>query len=384
MIAEEDPPEYNVTERIRQLNEELAQEDAPDDDRQRSIKFKDNLVDLVAPPPDYPSEDEEEGGLTEGDSRAGNTGRNDTNELSSSATNSDSPRSDKLIHGAKTDKSLHNKGANSPRGSFGPAGRHKENNSRTAAKSKGLTPMTNKKKQTGFQTYDSGRKNNSDKQQAKSEEKHDKDKSKPEKILVERDGTFELLDVNELTAEERQLYLAPAEDENDGPTAANTEPPSSSFQPFPPRDPRPATAGPPISRRTMNFPPRRAQSARLKVENQPILEGFNYTSPYALTAEQKKILREEKKNAEVKEKKQAQLAKMEAQEKNRENNEAFQAWLANKRKEISCKRKQSAEKQKEQKQAEEDKKKVLLNPIKFYIPGPDQGGPTHGDNQLKL
>ena len=109
-------------------------------------------------------------------------------------------------------------------------------------------------------------------------------------------------------------------------------------------------------------PPRRVQSAQVKrVENKPVLEDFHYTSPYALSDQQKRAGREQKKTLADREKKQKELAKMEEQEKSRENNEAFQAWLAHKRREISSKRKEQKEKEKEQKKTDEEKKKVMRN-----------------------
>ena len=58
---EDDPPEYDVADRVRQLNEELAKEPTPSsDERRRSIKFKETLVDLVAPPYDYSDDDDDD------------------------------------------------------------------------------------------------------------------------------------------------------------------------------------------------------------------------------------------------------------------------------------------------------------------------------------
>lgn len=53
-----EPPDYDVRERIQQLNTELEAEEDPGE-RQHRVNFKDDLVDLVAPPPEYPTEDEE-------------------------------------------------------------------------------------------------------------------------------------------------------------------------------------------------------------------------------------------------------------------------------------------------------------------------------------
>ncbi|KAL3882609.1 hypothetical protein ACJMK2_028934 [Sinanodonta woodiana] len=55
---DEDPPEYNVKERLKELNQELANDPTPvENNREPKVLFKENLVDLVAPPPEY-SDDE--------------------------------------------------------------------------------------------------------------------------------------------------------------------------------------------------------------------------------------------------------------------------------------------------------------------------------------
>ena len=72
--TEDDPPEYDVADRVRQLNEELAKEPTPSsDERRRSIKFKETLVDLVAPPYDY-SDDEDDDSKENGNTNANSQG----------------------------------------------------------------------------------------------------------------------------------------------------------------------------------------------------------------------------------------------------------------------------------------------------------------------
>eukprot|EP00058_Branchiostoma_floridae_P000780 XP_002586268.1 hypothetical protein BRAFLDRAFT_132342 [Branchiostoma floridae] len=60
-LMDGDPPEYNVKERLKELNEELAKEPLVEEEsRERKVLFKENLVDLEVPPPDY-SDDEPDG-----------------------------------------------------------------------------------------------------------------------------------------------------------------------------------------------------------------------------------------------------------------------------------------------------------------------------------
>ncbi|XP_060581215.1 coiled-coil domain-containing protein 181-like [Ruditapes philippinarum] len=59
-LPDEDPPEYDVTERLKVLNEELKNDPTPVEKQNESkVGFKSDLIDLVAPPPDF-SDDEGE------------------------------------------------------------------------------------------------------------------------------------------------------------------------------------------------------------------------------------------------------------------------------------------------------------------------------------
>ena len=341
LISEEDPPEYNVAARLRQLNEELAQEADPDDERERSIKFKEDLVDLVAPPPDYPSEEEGEGAT-------------DRTEDSYRTQSPESPR--------KYNDEDFEDSAESPKQS-----EHYEesnNNDDKSVKNKQSSQATADSKKSQNVTRSNGSAAAAGKKRTGVLSKDGSASNTEEKILVERDGKFELIHSEDLTAEERQMYLPQSAGEEDEVGLGGS---SESYEPTPPRNPRPATAGNTSSRRRVtSAPPRRAQSAQAKrVENKPILEDFHYTSPYAITDQQKKTGREQKKAMAERQKKEQQLKKMEEEEKNRENNEAFQAWLAHKRRDLANRRKEDNEKQKEQKKTESERKKV--NVVEYLI-----------------
>ncbi|ESO89154.1 hypothetical protein LOTGIDRAFT_229064 [Lottia gigantea] len=94
-IGEEEPPEYNVKERLLQLNAELANDPTPldSDSRDVRIKFKDNLVDLVAPPPDFSDEEAEP---TVSLKSLQKHKENSDNKLNSS-NNTNSPRNKKCV-----------------------------------------------------------------------------------------------------------------------------------------------------------------------------------------------------------------------------------------------------------------------------------------------
>ncbi|XP_045197008.1 coiled-coil domain-containing protein 181-like isoform X2 [Mercenaria mercenaria] len=60
-LPDEDPPEYDVTERLKILNEELKNDPTPVEKQNESkVVFKSNLIDLVAPPPDFSDEEGED------------------------------------------------------------------------------------------------------------------------------------------------------------------------------------------------------------------------------------------------------------------------------------------------------------------------------------
>lgn len=58
LFIDEDPPEYDVTERLKILNEDLKNDPTPVEKQKESkVGFKQKLVDLVAPPPDFSDEE---------------------------------------------------------------------------------------------------------------------------------------------------------------------------------------------------------------------------------------------------------------------------------------------------------------------------------------
>ncbi len=234
---EDPPPEYDVADRVRQLNEELAREPSPDDDdRDRAIKFKEDLVDLVVPPDDYSDDDEQEG-----------EGRN------------------------------------------------------------------------------SGQENRTD-----GDEQRTSSGGDDELILVERNGKYELVNARDLSAEERAMYGVSG--------GSNTSSPRS-----PTSDGRPSTANGDIrnhSRRRQQ----RVQSAQARpVSHNDDWSNPDYQSPYAISKEQKQELARKQKEKEKKQKKEAELSHKEEENKRRQNDDAFEAWLRKKRDEEAQQRDQDSQ-----------------------------------------
>lgn len=257
-FSEEDPPEYDVKERLKTLNEELANDPTPVEKSNSKVVFKANLVDLVAPPPDYPDEE-------------------------TPRENSETP-----------------------------------------------------------QTQESENSNNS--------ETEKKDNGK--KVLIERDGKFELVSENDVRAKDMGLPVLIDENENVNNNTTDTSSNSGEFnrKPAPPSQPRPSTANGNSRRSRPGSSKQRASSAG--TERGFVLGDFNYNSPYAMSPKEKKLVEEQAKQREQRERDKKRLEEQEKEYQERESNDAFQAWLRQKREE--------ARKRKERE--EEDKKKKNQSP----------------------
>ena len=299
-----------MAERVRQLNEELANDPTPlEDDRQRSIKFKDNLIDLVAPPPDYPS-DEEDGGrppATRG--TGGSTG------------NGAPQKSDNVSELNIGELNLNDKNRGEAAAAAGDAESQPPTANGDGQRTKGV----------GFGDGESAGRRKKESTNAKEEEK----------VLVQRGKTFELINPSDLTAEEREMFLPPPDsDDDDGGGGGDTQPdvprPTStqsdapSLQPTPPSAPRPSTANSAQHRRPLVPQPRRRAQSALPT-GKATHHNSDYQSPYALPPDMKKLGERQRHDREKRERQMKELKRMEDDQKGRENNEAFLAWLKNKR-----------------------------------------------------
>lgn len=250
-----------MKDRLIQLNAELAQESDPGE-RSHKVGFKETLVDLVAPPPDF-SDDE--------DSQKGKS-------------NPTSPRETEVV---------------SSKSSVNPTSK----------------PTDGKKKT----------------------------------VVVEREGKFEVVNIDDLTPTERQMYVCDPDPDPDPPAKEggpkknvnNCNIHEKSKQPSPPKQPRPATANGHTNRRALRpvQSKQRPKSAANQVSNESrSLENFSYTSPYALSAEQKELARQRAKAMEDHKREQDRRKREEQETEQRESDEAFRAWLKQKREEIRKRR----------------------------------------------
>lgn len=228
-----------MKDRLIKLNEELANDPTPlENNREPKVLFKDNLVDLVAPPPDF-SDDE-------------------------------SPRTKKVNMSQEDD--------------------HSESISSNKSK-----PPTFKKKE----------------------------------IVIERDGKFEVVCADDVTASDLMMMTSPAAasamDKNNN-QSNNYDDYQRSPAPAPPSMPRPSTANGNSRRVFKPAPKARPQSA-----NSSLLQNFSYTSPYGLSNKQKKLAEERAQILEAQRKQEELNRKNEEEEKYKENKEAFDYWLKQKR-----------------------------------------------------
>ena len=322
-VVEEDPPDYDVTERVKQLNQELAKEPDPDDDRERSIKFKEKVVDFEVPPDDY-SEDEGADGKKPSDDNkdelssdisdtrestdhtndaSGDITEDSADPVSATATQEQQPSSDNEDDLDNNDS--HNNTIDHDEQSHGDNEQQQDsNNIGDYNNDVGVNDDVDNPSPPSDLDDENEKTDNS-------QESTSTKKGTGDKILVERDGKFELLNSEDLTAEEKDLYLAKNDDDEtekstgressmgdstfrSSDSSASTE---ISFQPHPPANQRPATAAGRKARQNSSKP-RRAQSA----QNERFLDNFSYVSPYAISDEDKKQSQKNKKHNEKLEK----------------------------------------------------------------------------------
>lgn len=173
------------------------------------------------------------------------------------------------------------------------------------------------------------------------------------KVLIERDGKFELVSENDVRAKDMGLPVLIDENENVNNNTTDSSSNSGEFnrKPAPPSQPRPSTANGNSRRSRPGSSKQRASSAG--TDRGFVLGDFNYNSPYAMSPKEKKLAEEQAKQREQRERDKKRLEEQEKEYQEKESNDAFQAWLRHKREE--------ARKRKER-EGEEEKKKRNQSP----------------------
>ena len=262
------------------LNEDLANDPTPTEKSHSKVGFKQNLVDLVAPPPDYGDDDEDD----------------------------------------KIDKN-----------------------------SKNTQKQTQEKDKTD------------EKSETISAKKSNTQNSK-EKVLIEKDGQFELVNADDVRAQDLGL-IQPVKEKDKENELRKTET-SNEKQPAPPPKPRPATATVSSRRniRVSSAKPR-PQSAGATTSNRHPLDNFSYNSPYAMSPREKELMEERKKALEKHKKEEEKRKKREDEDKESENRSAFEYWLKKKREEN--RRKKIGDEDDRKSQEKQDR--VSVNVIKTWF-----------------
>ncbi|XP_070568698.1 coiled-coil domain-containing protein 181-like [Ptychodera flava] len=295
-LPSEDPPEYDVGERIKQLNEELAKEGEVEEKKDRKVGFKDFVEEV---PPD---DDEEE----------------DKKDREAEAENEE--------------------------------------------KMKDLNINDDNEDVDGGRTQENG-------VESQQETEKPKEKDREDAILVERNGKFEMINVSDLTAEERAVHgLEPVpESPRNGASSGNSSDSSESIQPTPPSHPRPATAtGSTGSRRKVlgaNGNSQRASSAGTQrsppndgtAEDDGFSSQYSGYSRYGLTPEQREYKKEHSRLMAQRRKEQEEKEKEERERKREEAESAFQAWLEKKREDEKERRKLEKERRKQEEGYKEER-----------------------------
>ncbi|XP_033100405.1 coiled-coil domain-containing protein 181-like [Anneissia japonica] len=305
----EEPPEYDVRQRIAQLNAELAAEGTIPDKKNQSVQFRDDPVTDIFPVTYYENEDYD----YEEDDQVVNDDDSIDQEVAKLTLNDSD-----------------------------------ENN-------EGKSPIHREQMKKQTISFSDAKDNNSSDEQVNRQSEEDT-------VVVERDGKFEVVNAADLTTEERTLMgLDPVKKtESALPNINNSETHSNSFQPE-----RPSTAGTYSAHKPhKNLSKRRVQSARavnqktfssdkpiIVTKSDPFRDGTfsevgNEKSRYGLTQEQKEHQRQQARLKKEKLREKMQEKEEEERKNKSERDEAFQAWVQQKQENKQQKRKEERNKRK--------------------------------------
>ncbi|XP_038059436.1 coiled-coil domain-containing protein 181-like [Patiria miniata] len=356
----DDPPEYDIADRVRELNAQLKAEGETPEKTDRKVKFSEKVIAV-----EFPEE------LYEDDENDTAANENEMEQLSGRNTEGDSRDADERTQESEVT----------------------DPNDLEVAK---LTLEGDKDRTeiepTESQDYNQNEPNGSTQSP----------RGQDDKILIERDGKFEFISVKDLSPVERRnmgLELSLVQDETDESQSAPITPNGQGdapdhdpqpqevehpIQPHPPPKPRPSTANDSTGLHRSQLPPRRIQSARTQRESSGSPRGAwtsSYTgySKYGLTPEQKEHKREQAR-LHMQQRQEQRRAEEEGQRKKQEEaDSAFQAWLDHK-KESERERKRQ---EKEQKKNNDDKKDQASNDDNFQTWLQTKQGQAKRERKLK-
>lgn len=269
--AEEPPPEYDVKERLKVLNEDLKNDPTPlEKQKDSKVGFKSNLVDLVAPPPDYGEE----------------SGGEEPNSPKKAVDESNNPKD------SKTEVT-------------GPP-----------------LKQSDDKVDDNSEPIENSKKSNAGKKDTVLIEIDGQFQLVSADDVRAKDLGY-TLDADRANKEN----VKKQNNKNNNHSESN----NSKLQPTPPDKPRPNTASSSSRRNVRTSSARqRPQSAQI-ITNASAMNNFNYSSPYALSPREKQLMEERKKALEKQKQEQDRQRRREEDEREKENRDAFEYWLKKKR-----------------------------------------------------
>ncbi|XP_071955112.1 uncharacterized protein [Antedon mediterranea] len=316
----DDPPEYNVRDRIAQLNAELAAEGTIVDNRRQSVQFREDPVSDVFPVIYYEDDDVDAADEQE--------------------VNNEEDIADKEVAKLTLVDSI-------------PGIERQTFIQREQMPKKSLAFAETKEETTSKEVLDL--------------------LDDEEKVVVEREGKFEVVDASDLTTEERHLMgLGPVTTESTSTTLPNINNSGShSIHELRPLKQRPSTATYSGNEKPNNPPTRRIQSARpvnKKTSYQPItvkkvdpfrdgtISDFgNQKSRYGQTDEQKEYQRKMARLRRDQLREETQKKEEEERRLKSDSEQAFHAWMQQKQEDTRAKKKIEKEKKKNESETDPNK-----------------------------
>ncbi len=352
ILPQSDEPvfDYDIGERVKQLNAELAKEESTPEKTNRKVNFSENLVEF-SPSPNF-GEDPETSGRTDGDQVDPNDLEVERLTLSDDASHQEDGGSRQRLPGDGSGVSASGDTSTGalPNGSI-HLDRLSDENRHGASH-----------ENAGIDQPDGG---SSENMQQSNEQNQN------EQILLERNGKFELVNVKDLSAEERVMMgLEPAKEGNSNNSAKSSSPGAVGFQPSPPprkQKQRPSTATGQVGVRRQQLQPRRIQSAKTHRE----VHGANgqssndvdweaRSSGYGMSPEQKAAFRKAYRMQLQRQKEEQEEQEEERRRMKEESQKAFEWWVEKKREEDRQKRKEERERKKKE---QEEKVRLFMNCI---------------------
>ena len=348
ILPQSDEPvfDYDIGERVKQLNAELAQEEATPEKKNRKVIFKENLVEFSPSPVN--GEDDFESGTPRTD--GGDLLDPNDLEVERLTLNDENKEEDE-----RKQNLVRWDGAGDVSASGEPEGAGQESLPQEDGKLERLSNEESKNNSGG------------DQPDGHLFQQSGEQKQTQEQVLLERNGKFELVNVGDLSAEERVMMgLEPAEEQNSNNSANSSSPSKVAFQPSPPpRKQRPSTAtGQAGGVRRQQLAPRRIQSAKTHREvngGHGDTSGFDWearSSGYGMTPEQKSAMRKMYRMQLQRQKEEHEAKEEEKRRAQEESQKAFEWWLEKKKEEDKQRRKEERERRKQQ-----EEEKVRINEL---------------------